>query len=112
MEKGCAWRATPAGSERRHCQLAADQGHAAHAQRELAASFGHGVARRADFAAAAARHYRLAAEQGVAAAQFSLGVCYERGEGVAQDWAQAVRYYRLAAEQGDARIGRSESCSA
>ena len=47
----------------------------------------------------AARYYRLAAEQGVAEAQFHLGCCYERGEGVAQDWAEAVRYYRLAAAQ-------------
>ena len=43
-------------------------------------------------AAEAARYYRLAAEQGYAAAQCNLGVCYERGEGVAQDAVEAARY--------------------
>ena len=33
-------------------------------------------------------------------AQYSLGVSYEIGEGVAQDSAEAVKWYRLAAEQG------------
>jgi hypothetical protein len=49
--------------------------------------------------AEAVRYYRLAAEQGHAAAQYSLGSCFELGEGVAQDMAEAVRYYRLASEQ-------------
>ena len=61
-----------------------------------------GRARGDQVAPKAARFYRLAAEQGYAAAQTNLGYCYERGEGVAQDWAEAVRYYRLAAEQGQA----------
>ena len=34
-------------------------------------------------------------------AQYSLGVSYEIGEGVAQDSAEAVKWYRLAAEQGN-----------
>ena len=38
--------------------------------------------------------------QGHPTAQFNLGRCFARGEGVAQDWAEAVRYYRQAAEQG------------
>ena len=33
-------------------------------------------------------------------AQYNLGVCYEYGKGVEQDYEEAVRYYRLAAEQG------------
>ena len=41
-----------------------------------------------------------AAEQGNAAAQFNLGVMYEDGQGVRQDYAQAVQWYRKAAEQG------------
>ena len=44
-----------------------------------------------------------AAEQGNAAAQFNLGVMYENGQGVRQDYAQAVQWYRKASEQGDAQ---------
>ena len=50
----------------------------------------------------AAKWFRLAAEQGHADAQFSLGVCYEKGIGVDQDYTEAVDWYRMAAEQGDA----------
>ena len=39
-------------------------------------------------------------EQGHAAAQFNLGVMYDRNEGVPKDDAGAARWYRLAAEQG------------
>ena len=46
--------------------------------------------------------YRLAAEQGNADAQNNLGVMYQYGDGVLQDYAEAVKWYRLAAEQGDA----------
>jgi len=45
---------------------------------------------------------RLAAEQGRAYAQYNLGVMYNNGTGVPQDYAEAMRWYRLAAEQGDA----------
>ena len=41
-----------------------------------------------------------AAEQGNADAQFNLGVMYDTGQGVRQDYAQAVQWYRKAAEQG------------
>ena len=44
-----------------------------------------------------------AAAQGNAAAQFNLGVMYENGQGVRQDYVQAVQWYRKAAEQGDAQ---------
>jgi TPR repeat protein len=40
------------------------------------------------------------AEQGDAEAQFNLGVMYDNGDGVAQNYAEAVRWYRLAAKQG------------
>ena len=40
------------------------------------------------------------AEAGDVELQFSLGVMYEHGEGVRQDYAEAVRWYRKAAEQG------------
>ena len=46
--------------------------------------------------------YRLAAEQGDAMAQSNLGIMYERGEGILQDYAEAVKWYRLAAKQGNA----------
>jgi TPR repeat protein len=43
---------------------------------------------------------RAAVEQGEAWAQFNLGVTYEFGKGVPQDYAEAAKWYRLAAEQG------------
>ena len=42
------------------------------------------------------------AKQGDAGAQFMLGDCYYRGEGVEKDFAEAVKWYRKAAEQGNA----------
>ncbi|NDH33360.1 MAG: sel1 repeat family protein, partial [Betaproteobacteria bacterium] len=49
----------------------------------------------------AVRWYQLAAHQGAAQAQHNLGVMYDKGEGVAQDYKEAVRWYLLAAKQGD-----------
>ena len=46
---------------------------------------------------------RKEAEQGHAQAQYSLGLRYAKGEGVAQDYAEALKWYRMAAEQGLAR---------
>lgn len=43
------------------------------------------------------------AEQGDAGAQFYLGVLYERGEGVPQDYAIARQWYEKAAAQGGAK---------
>jgi Dynamin family/Sel1 repeat len=45
---------------------------------------------------------RWKAEQGNAKAQNDLGVIYEQGRGIAQDYQQAVQWYRKAAEQGNA----------
>jgi hypothetical protein len=42
------------------------------------------------------------AKQGNISAQLNLGVMYERGQGVAKDYAEALKWYRLAAEQGNA----------
>jgi TPR repeat protein len=50
----------------------------------------------------ALREFRPLAEQGDADAQFLLGVMYDEGWGVAQDYAAAVRWYRKSAVQGDA----------
>lgn len=44
--------------------------------------------------------YLQLAQKGLMEAQFNLGVCYEQGDGVAQDFHQAVYWYRKAAEQG------------
>jgi hypothetical protein len=42
---------------------------------------------------------RKAADQGHALAQHNLGVMYDKGQGVPQDYAEAVRWYRKAADQ-------------
>ena len=42
---------------------------------------------------------RKAAEQGDAAAQCYLGICYQTGQGVAQDYTEALRWFRRAADQ-------------
>ncbi len=44
----------------------------------------------------------MLAAQGDAHAQFNLGVMYDKGRGVSQDYAEAVKWYRKAAEQGHA----------
>ncbi len=52
-----------------------------------------------DFATALGE-WILLAGQGDARAQYNLGVMYENGDGVVQDYKEAVKWYRLAAEQG------------
>jgi hypothetical protein len=44
--------------------------------------------------------FRKAAEQGHAQAQFALGFCYQRGEGVARSDRHTFEWWRKAAEQG------------
>jgi TPR repeat protein len=53
---------------------------------------------RGDYATAL-RLYRPLANQGTSAAQFWLGVMYDKGDGVPQDYVQAAKWYRLAAEK-------------
>jgi TPR repeat protein len=54
--------------------------------------------------------YRKAAEQGLAEAQHDLGVMYDKGRVVPQDYTEAVKWYLKAAEQGhdfaQRRLGR------
>lgn len=54
--------------------------------------------------------YRLATEQNDAGAQYQLGNCYRKGQGVPRSNAQALKWYRLAAHQGHnkakQRLGR------
>ena len=40
------------------------------------------------------------AQQGIPIAQYNLGVMYDNGKGVPQDYAEAMNWYRRAAEQG------------
>jgi tetratricopeptide (TPR) repeat protein len=49
----------------------------------------------------AADEFKIAAEKGYAAAQFNLGLMYEYGQGVSQNYGEALIWYRKAAEQGD-----------
>lgn len=51
--------------------------------------------------------YQKASNQGYAEAQYNLGVCYYKGEGVVKDIKKAVYWYEKAAAQGvdDAKKG-------
>lgn len=51
----------------------------------------------------ALREWKPLVQEGDADAQFNLGVMYDRGLGVLQDYGEAVKLYRLAAQQGNAR---------
>ena len=55
--------------------------------------------RRADYATAL-KLYRPLAVQGFAVAQFNLGLMYDLGRGVPQNYPEAVKWYRLGADQG------------
>ena len=71
------------------------------AQPALAQDFDAGAAayKAGDYEAALAE-FRSLAEQDDAEAQYKLGVMYDNGQGVLQDYGEAARLYRLAAEQG------------
>ncbi len=47
--------------------------------------------------------YLKLAESGIDEAQYNLGVCYEQGDGVEQDFAKAVYWYKKAADTGHAK---------
>ena len=49
----------------------------------------------------ALRLWRPLAEQGNSSAQFNLGVMYDNGKGVPQDYVKARVWFRKAAEHGD-----------
>ena len=59
------------------------------------------AAQAGDFATALQEWMPLA-EAGDADAQYNLGVMYNEGDGVLQDYKEAVKWFRLAAEQGHA----------
>ena len=54
---------------------------------------------RADYATEM-RLYRQLSDQGNARAQTYLGVMYEKGRGVPQDFAEALKWFRVAADNG------------
>ena len=60
------------------------------------------AAQAGDFATALLEWTALA-EAGDTNAQYNLGIMYDNGYGVPQDYKEAVKWYRLAAEQGQAR---------
>src|SRR5450756_771360 len=60
-----------------------------------------------DFAKAASLYTPLA-KQGNADAQTELGVMYDNGQGVTQDYKEALKWFQLAAAQGLSLIHISE----
>jgi len=56
-----------------------------------------------EYSTAAIESLLVLAEQGNVFAQTSLGVAYDKGNGVGVDYREAVRWYRKAADQGYAR---------
>lgn len=48
----------------------------------------------------AAKCYKYAAEHGLAAAQYELAMCYERGVGVNQNLKEAFKWFKMAADGG------------
>ena len=52
--------------------------------------------------ATAFMEWKILADQGNVEAQVNLGLMYDNGRGVDQDYKQAVKWYQLAADQGNA----------
>ena len=55
---------------------------------------------------------RLEAESGSAWAQFNLGVLYENGHGIPQDYSLAYVWYNIAAAQGHAKANENRDAVA
>ncbi len=60
---------------------------------------GYDASKKGDYATAL-REWRPIAENGDAVAQYNLGLMYDRGWGVPQDYKEAAKWYTLSAEQG------------
>ncbi len=60
------------------------------------------AANKGDYVAAVAE-WRPLAEQGLAEAQYNMGLMYDEGQGVSQDYKEAFKWYILSAEQGDVK---------
>ena len=50
--------------------------------------------------ASALREFRVLAEQGHASAQYNLGLMYDNGRGVPQDYKESMKWYSKSVEQG------------
>ncbi|MBI4382782.1 MAG: SEL1-like repeat protein [Nitrospinae bacterium] len=59
-----------------------------------------------DFSDCDASDLRKKAGQGDADAQYNLGIMYQLGRGVEQDFDESTRWYRKAAERGHAEARR------
>jgi uncharacterized protein len=59
--------------------------------------------------AEAVKWYRRAAEQNYVLAQYDLGVCYAKGNGVPRDYVKAYMWWLLAAAQGNKHRHRRSS---
>ena len=81
----------------------------ADAQNALGEAFYAGKLGAVKNAVEAVKWFRRAAEQNLAAAQSNLGVCYERGDGVAKYEVEAYKWDLLAAAQGDTKAKRNAS---
>ena len=81
----------------------------AEAQNELGEAFNAGKLGAVKNAVEAVKWFRWAAAQNLAAAQSNLGLCYERGDGVAKYEVEAYKWYLLAAAQGDTKAKRAAS---
>ncbi len=51
----------------------------------------------------ALKDFQLSSERGVVSARYNLGVMYQLGLGVPQNYQEAARWYQKAAEQGDSQ---------
>jgi TPR repeat protein len=81
----------------------------AQAQNELGEALYAGKRGAGKSAVEAVRWFRQAAEQNLAPAQSNLGVCYERGDGVAKYEVEAYKWDLLAAAQGDTKAKHNAS---
>ena len=81
----------------------------AEAQNALGEAFYLGKLGAVKNAVEAMRWFRMAAEQNLAAAQSNLGICYERGDGVAKYEVEAYKWDLLAAAQGETKAKHNAS---
>src|ERR1700704_2587369 len=64
------------------------------------------AAAKSDYAAAL-REFTASAGQGDACSQYNLGVMYDQGHGVQQNFSESFKWYSLAAKQGYAEAQRN-----
>jgi len=77
------------------------------AMRLLGCSVSEGVGKTGKDSVLTFRCFLSSAQQGDVHAQYNLGVCYAKGNGVRQDQEKATKWFRAAAEAGDAGAMRA-----